>query len=51
VIKKSPGPFQLFVVPAHKVTEVDDEDRYDKDDAIEIKILDGKLVMKYMDSV
>ena len=31
VLEKSPGPFQLVVVPKEKVEEVDGTDNYKKD--------------------
>lgn len=39
MLEKSPGPFQLLVVPNEKVEEVDGADSYEKDDAIEKIIL------------
>lgn len=49
VLEKSPGPFQLLVVPSEKVEEVEGADSYDKDDAIEKIILEGKNVMQFME--
>lgn len=49
VLEKSPGPFQLLVVPNEKVEEVDGADNYEKDDAIEKIILEGKNVMQFME--
>lgn len=49
VLEKSPGPFQLLVVPNDKVDEVDGADNYEKDDAIEKIILEGKNVMQFME--
>lgn len=49
VLERSPGPFQLYVVPGDRVTEIDEEDHYEKEDAVETLTMEGRNVMRYME--
>ena len=48
ILKTSPGPFHMYVMGEHQVKEVYGEDEYDRNLALERKVLYGKDVKNYI---
>ena len=49
ILAHNNGPFILYAMREEDVEEIDEEDIYDKDNALEKRIVSGQQVMQEMD--